>query len=167
MTDGPYEIERKFLIGMPDLVWLASVAEASTIRQTYLTGGNPDSTERVRCREREGACVYTHTEKLRLSARKRVEIENEISRDEYERLLRRADPQRRTIEKTRYCLHRGELVYEIDVFPFWTKQAFLEIELSEENQLFPWPEEFRCIREVTEDSRYSNAALASRIPDED
>ncbi len=167
MTEGPFEIERKFLIRMPDLTWLSTVAKASKISQTYLIGGDPNSTERVRCRESEGKTVYTHTEKLRLNARRRIEVENEIGREEYEGLLLRADPQRRTIEKTRYCLPVDSLVFEIDVFPFWRKQAFLEIELSDENQAFPWPEGIQCIRELTEDSRYTNSALAQSIPEED
>ena len=167
MTEGAFEIERKFLIRMPDLAWLSSVAEASKIIQTYLRGGDPNSSERVRSRESGGKTIYTHTEKLRLSARKRIEVENEIGWEEYERLLLRADPQRRTIEKTRYCLPIGSLVYEIDVFPFWHKQAFLEIELSDENQTFPWPDGIQCIRELTDDSRYTNSALALCIPEED
>ena len=41
------------------------------------------------------------------------------------------------------------------------------IELTDESQSFPWPEGIVCIREVTEDRRYTNSALARRIPEEE
>lgn len=164
MDDTPYEIERKFLIRMPDLRWLASAAECSHIRQTYLLNEQQGTNERVRSRERQGVTVFTHTKKTRVSDMRRIEIEREIDRSEYESLLLRADPERRTIEKDRYCLSENGLVYEIDVFPFWNDRAFLEIELTDESQSFPWPDGIICIREVTDDRRYTNSALARRIP---
>lgn len=167
MDDTPYEIERKFLIRMPDLNWLSSVAERSHIVQTYLLKDETGMTERVRRRETADRTVYTHTKKFRVSAMRRVEIEDEIDRTEYESLLLRADPKRRSIEKDRYCLRENGLLYEIDVFPFWNDRAFLEIELKDEKQNFPWPNGLVCIREVTDDSQYTNSALALRIPFEE
>lgn len=167
MSEIPFEIERKFLIRMPDLAWLRSAASASKITQTYLLVEQEGMSERVRRRETGESVVYTHTKKARITARKRIEIEDEISRGEYETLLLRADPNRRVIEKTRYCLPVGQYLYEIDVFPFWAHQAFLEIELNDESQRFPWPEGISCIREVTDDRRYTNAALALMIPEEE
>ena len=167
MDSTPYEIERKYLIRMPDLQWLASVAERSHIVQTYLKKEQKGKSERVRKRETKGHIVYTHTEKTKVSPIKRIEIEEELDRASYEDLLRRADPERRTIEKDRYCLREKGLLFEIDVFPFWKNQAFLEIELSDEDQVFPWPDGIVCLREVTEDKRYTNSALALRIPEEE
>lgn len=167
MTDVPLEIERKFLIRRPDLDWLAAVAESSEIVQTYLKSEQEGTSERVRRRTAGGRSVYTHTAKTHLTARKRIELEEEIDRERYERLLLRADPNRRVIEKTRWCLRSGPWLYEIDVFPFWERQAFLEIELRDENEVFPWPEGVELIREVTDDDRYTNAALALRIPEEE
>lgn len=167
MNDIPYEIERKFLIRMPDLHWLASVAELSHIQQTYLQNDREGMNERVRCRETKGKAVYTHTQKTRISDMRRIEIEHEIGQDEYLDLLLKADPERNKIEKDRYCLRVGEYVFEIDVYPFWSKQAVLEIELVDESQSFPWPEGIECLREVTDDRRYTNSALAREIPDEE
>ena len=166
MDTIPYEIERKFLIRMPDIAWLETEAKASQIVQIYLESEEKCS-ERVRSRTTDGRTVYTHTIKTHVSSIRRIERESEVGRETYERLLRRADPQRHPIEKTRYCFARNGLVYEIDVFPFWKRQAFLEIELEDENQPIPWPEELVCIREVTDDRRYTNAALAFEIPEED
>lgn len=167
MNDIPYEIERKFLIRMPDLVWLASAAERSHIQQTYLHNDQKGLSERVRCRETDGRIVYTHTQKTHVSDMRRIEIEHEIGQGEYESLLQRADPERKRIEKDRYCLRAGDFLYEIDVYPFWSGQAVLEIELTDESQSFPWPEGIVCLREVTDDRRYTNSALARRVPDEE
>lgn len=163
----PYEIERKYLIRMPDLAWLASASERSHILQTYLLPSQKGASERVRSRETNGRIVYTHTQKSRISDMRRIEIEREIGREEYESLLLRADPERAVIEKDRYCLREGEYLYEIDVYPFWSRQAVLEIELTDESQSFPWPEQIICLREVTDDRRYTNSALARSIPDEE
>ena len=167
MEDTPYEIERKYLIRMPDLNWLSSVAERSHITQTYLLRDEAGMSERVRRRETKGHVVFTHTSKKRVSPVKRIEIEREISRHEYDQLLLRADPDRKVIEKDRYCLLFCGMVYEIDVFPFWNDRAFLEIELKDENQPFPWPDGIVCLREVTEDKRYTNSALARHVPEDE
>lgn len=167
MDETPYEIERKFLICMPDLGWLASVAECSHITQCYLLKEEEGTSERVRKRETADRVVFTHTRKTHITAIRRVEIEQEIDQTEYERLLLKADPKRRLIEKDRYCLRDNGLLYEIDVYPFWKSQAVLEIELEDEDQFFPWPDGIIRLREVTDDGRYTNAALARRIPDEE
>ena len=104
MKDTHYEIERRFLIRYPDLCWLDTAAEKSAIVQTYLLSEEKGITERVRKRGGKEAFVYTHTTKKRISAARRIEIEEEIDEAQYRRLLQRADPARRTIEKTRYCL---------------------------------------------------------------
>lgn len=167
MDDIPYEIERKFLIRMPDLLWLASVAERSHIRQTYLLNERKGTSERVRSRAAQGRTVYTHTQKTHVSDMRRIEVEREIGQSEYERLLLKADPERKPIEKDRYCLRSGDYLYEIDIYPFWNEQAILEIELTDESQSFPWPEGIVCLREVTDDRRYTNSALARRVPEEE
>ncbi|MBR3294180.1 MAG: hypothetical protein IKI69_07180 [Oscillospiraceae bacterium] len=164
MKDTHYEIERRFLIRYPDLCWLDTAAEKSAIVQTYLLSAEKGITERVRKRGGKEAFVYTHTTKKRISAARRIEIEEEIDEAQYRRLLQRADPARRTIEKTRYCLRENDLLFEIDVFPFWNDRAILEIELDDENQPFHIPAMIQCLREITRDKRYTNASLARAIP---
>ena len=107
-----------------------------------------------------------HTTKTKLSDLRRIEDEEEISEAEYRRLLERADPARTIIDKTRWCFrYRGQL-FELDVFPFWQDRAFLEIEIADEEQEILLPPAIRVIREVTEDPRYTNAALSLAIPEE-
>ena len=84
----------------------------------------------------------------------------QISREEYQDLLSQADPTKRVLEKTRYCLpYRGKLL-EVDLYPFWQDQAVLEVELEHEDDLISIPEELTVLREVTGDMAYKNAVLA-------
>ena len=160
--DG-FEIERKYLISMPDPAFLRENAEPSHIEQTYLLHEDPLVTARVRKRGRAGDWHYTHTEKLRVSDLRRVENEREIGEAEYCELLRRADPSRQTIAKTRWVLPwRGQL-FEIDIFPFWDDRALMEIELREEGQAVELPPQIRVLREVTGDRRYTNSSLSREI----
>ena len=99
-----FEIERKYLIRMPDPAFLEANASPSEIVQTYLLRPAPQISARVRKRGREGAWTFTHTEKARLSDRSRIENEREISEEEYLRLLEKADPARNVICKTRWVL---------------------------------------------------------------
>ena len=166
MNDIHYDIERKYLIRMPDRSWLEREAEGSEIIQTYLLAA-PGTTERVRKRGRDGVYVCTHTTKTKLSDLRRVELEEEIPEEEYERLLGRADPDRRVIRKTRWCFRYEGQLFELDVFPFWDDRAYLEIELRDESQEVRLPPALAIIREVTEDPRYTNAALSVEIPYDD
>lgn len=163
----PIECERKFLIRMPsEKTLLAMGATQSHITQTYLTA-SPTVTARVRQRVFAEKTVYTHTEKRTLTALSAIEEEREITAAEYTALLRSADLTRHSVEKTRYALPYEGHVLEIDVYPFWTRQAVLEIELESEKEAFALPEFLTVLREVTEDKRYKNASLAKNIPAEE
>ena len=157
------EIERKFLIAYPDTDYLAENAGRSHIVQTYL---NSDScrSSRVRKRTYENKTVYTFTEKLHITDIRRMEYEREIDEAEYRELLKNADRSRNPIEKDRYCLEYKSQMFEIDVYPFFTDRAIMELELENEAQEIVFPPEIRVIREVTEDKRYTNAAFAKKIP---
>ena len=163
----PIETERKFLIRLPSDALLCAQpgCEKSEITQTYLI--NPAAVERVRKRVYTGRVVYTHTVKRRISAMSAQELEREISESEYDTLLLRRDPARRAILKTRYAIPHGPLVAEVDVYPFWQRQAVLEIELPSEDAPFDFPEYLSLIREVTGDHSYSNNQLSLKIPKED
>ena len=166
--EPPLEIERKWLIRMPDAALLAEKAErVIEMEQVYLTGGAPGVSMRVRKSVCNGETVYHRNEKQRLSDRVRIEREAEIDAQHYNILLGFADPKLRKIEKTRYCVPLGELTAEIDVFPFWTDRAFCEVELPDEHTPVTLPRWLDVIREVTDDKRYTNLALAREIPMED
>ena len=158
-----YEIERRFLIHMPDVKVLEKYARASRITQTYLLSMD-GSTARVRMRETNGVTEYSHTVKRRVSLITREESEQIISREEYEKLMRSADPSRRTIEKIRYCVDYCDKCFEIDIFSFYKDRAIIEIELSDEKEEFELPPIVSVIKEITEDKRYTNASMALEVP---
>ena len=102
--------------------------------------------------------------KRRISDLSHFEDEHEISREEYEKELKNRDTTKKTIEKTRYCINFSDHILEIDVYPFWTDRAILEIELAREDEAFEIPEYIKIIKEVTGDGRYKNTNLAKEIP---
>lgn len=157
----PYEIERKFLIEYPDIDRLESnpLCKKVEISQTYLKSDNGEEV-RIRQRGADGNYIYFKTIKKKISALKRVEIETRLSKDEYLRLLKEADPQKRQIQKTRYCLTYENQYFEIDIYPFWNDKAIAEIELSDENAEIVFPKEIKVIKEVTDDENFKNASLA-------
>ena len=157
----PLEIERKFLIEYPDIDWLENSSECKKIEiiQTYLKSGK-DEEIRVRQRGMNGNYIYFKTIKRKVDDLKRIEVEKRLSKDEYLTLLMEADTEKRQIRKNRYCLMYNNQYFEIDVYPFWSDKAILEIELSDENTEIVFPEEIKIIKEVTDDENYKNASLA-------
>lgn len=164
----PMEIERKFLIRYPDLKRLEDLPNCRSVEmiQTYLKN-QPDGTEvRVRQRGQNGNYTCYRTEKRRISDISRAEVDRRIDLEEYISALAEADPERRPIRKTRYCLTENNKYYEIDIYPEWSKQAILELELSSEDEEFVMPEGIKVIKEVTADLAYSNYMMAKTMPEE-
>ena len=158
------EIERKFLIKMPDKNILANLdgVTIAEIEQTYTTKGI-----RLRKWKESGKTVYIKTEKKHISDLTRIETESEITKEEYEDLLSFADPERNTILKTRYRYPFCGKLIELDLFPFWKGQAFCEVELESEDEAFSLPDFIEVIREVTSEKEYRNHALSKKIPQEE
>lgn len=165
MTENklPLEIERKFLIEMPDLAWLEKqdFVQIAYIAQTYLGKNRNGYGRRVRLMEISGEKKYYHTAKKSLHGFTRVEIEKEISKQEYDEYLK-SDNNLVVLKKTRYIIKLNNLKYEVDVYPFWNTTAILEIELKSEDQKFEIPEFIKVIGEVTNNLDYSNHSLAKK-----
>jgi len=166
---APFELERKFLIAYPDIHALAALPNCQKVEiiQTYLEAPDPDAELRIRQRGSGGHYIYTKTEKRRVSDVRRVEVEKRLGRAEYLALLMTADTTLRQIRKTRYCLMFERQYFEIDVYPFWNQQAIVELELTNEDDPIVFPDFLKIIREVTQDARYKNHALARHVPEED
>jgi len=158
----PYEIERKFLVKMPNISKIQKLygAKHSEIIQTYLKSDNGDES-RVRQRGLNGNYIYSKTTKKAISALKRIEIEKKLSKEEYLNLIMQADTNKRQIRKTRYCFMFKNQYLELDIYPFWNDQAILEVELSSEQQEVEIPKEIEVIKDVTGDINYTNYTLAS------
>ncbi|MBR0464742.1 MAG: AAA family ATPase [Clostridia bacterium] len=156
----PFEIERRFLIRYPDVEWLTKhpACRRVDIVQTYV---QPDHEERFRLRQRgyNGSYVYFLTRKKSVSPIKRIELENRLTREEYQAYLS-GEGRKTQLAKSRYCLTYKDQYFEIDVYPFWTDQAIMEIELRSEDQPVILPEGIDVIREITGDRSLNNSALA-------
>ena len=155
----PSEIERKFLIAMPNIEELERTCKRIDIAQTYLCT-NGDEEKRVRkmsCGERT---KYVFTKKRRITNETRVEEEKEISQEQYHKLLQKYGDGCVKIEKTRYKLmHKGKC-FEIDVYPFWDNVATVEVELNDELESVCFPPQLGFVCEVTNNNEFKNANLA-------
>ncbi len=169
MNGNNLEIERKYLIRMPEEARLAAMpgVQIWDIVQTYLTDGADGCTRRVRSVRMNGETRYTHTVKHRVTVLSCEEMEEEVSREAYGHLLREADPSLSAIEKRRYRIPHAGQTLEIDLYSFWRDRATLEVELSSEDQEVELPDWIQVVREVTGERAYKNRYLAEEIPMED
>ena len=166
MSKGNHcEIERKYLIHMPDEEALSQMdgCEVWQIEQIYLRT-EPGCTRRIRRVAANGRIRWYRTFKRRISALTCEEDEGQISEEEYLVYRKDADPERTAIVKVRYRVPYAGRVLEIDVYPFWSDRAILEIELECEGEPICIPEWLGVIREVTDDVRYKNVRLAKAVP---
>ncbi len=131
--------------------------------QTYLISGRNEAC-RVRKCSKAGITTYYYTRKVDITAVTRQEEEREISVSEYEQLLLQKDTSRNTIDKCRYYIANKGLTYELDCFNGITEVAYLEVELTAEDQLIAVPNGIKVIKEVTNDSAYTNKALSKKYP---
>lgn len=161
------EIERKFLIRQNTALF-ENAAARKDITQTYLNGRVNENGEEVQRRVRrivlsgsEESIRYYYTEKVFVSPKVRKEKEREIGKEEYDLLLRDADPALLPVEKSRYIINHGGLVFEADVYPFSESFATIEAELPSEDTPIEMPPFIDAVREVTGDSRYSNTFLST------
>ena len=161
------ETERRFLIKKPNPDFLKTLDgyTESNIEQIYLIS-RTGSTHRIRLRKQEGRTICTETIKERISKMSAVERERQISEEEYYTLSLRRDPSSSPIVKIRRTFsYRGRLM-ELDEYPHWHSVCLLEVELEGENALLELPPFLEVIREITGESRYSNAAMSRSFPEE-
>ena len=163
----PVEIERKYVILLPDVATLAAQPgyTVSEIEQTYLES-EPTVTHRVRARRRGDKTVYTETKKVRIDKMSVFEDEREIGEEEYKALLSKKEQGTVTLYKTRHTFLYNGQIFEIDVYPEWTHSAILETELKTRETEVEFPDFITVIKEVTGDKKYSNASMSHSFPDE-
>lgn len=156
----PLEIERKYLIKKPSADRLSTIgAVGQSILQSYLHSDSPKVERRIRQRGSDGVFSYYYTEKTTVSDIKRFEVERKISQKEYMSLLLEA---KKFVRKDRYCFVYQSQYFELDIYPQFADKAILEIELTEETQVPVLPDWVDVIADVTDDSTYRNASLATR-----
>ena len=157
------EIERKYLILRPTDRELSEIdgVKRTDIVQTYLSVPENGARRRVRKRGIAPNWVYTYTEKTDVSFGERIEIEREIGKSEYERLIAESSPDRPPINKSRYVFVYDGQTFELDVYDFGGEYATLEIELDDIDREVRLPGFLTVIADVTGDKRYNNSQLAA------
>ena len=150
---------------MPDISLLRSLqgVRVKDILQTYLASESGKNSRLRRVCE-DGKVSYIKTVKQRISVLSAYEDECEISEEQYERELENVDKTKSDIVKTRYCIPYADHIIEIDIYPFWSDRAILEVELSDESESFSLPEYVSVVKEVSDDKRYKNTKLAESVP---
>jgi CYTH domain-containing protein len=149
------EIERKFLLGND--AWKRAIdGPGLLVRQGYLSDGR-QCTVRVRVKG-EKAWITVKGPTIRCS---RSEYEYPIPIEDATAMLDSLSA-KPLIEKTRYTVTRGGVVFEIDEFHAENAGLVLaEVELESEDQAVDLPDWIG--EEVTGDPRYYNSNLA-RFP---
>lgn len=147
------EIERRFLVAPP---LPAGLVNGRLIVQGYLTVGTPS----VRVRWTEGKYVLTIKGEREPNRPARLETEFDLPREAGEALFRAAGD--RIVRKTRYVLDR----WELDAYhQALAGLVVLEIELARDDEPLPtFPPGIRVLREITDDRRFDNSALAALTP---
>lgn len=171
MNTEPLEIEYKYLIKMPDLKLIAAQRKfrQKELTQLYIELPPHSGEFQNRCRIRKstenGTVKYVKTFKKDISGITRLELEEEISEAEFNRLSAFIQAGTCPVEKRRLSfLYRG-FTCEVDIFPFWQDRAFLEIEVESEEVLPELPPFIEVIKDVSKDKSYRNSALARGIFD--
>ncbi|WP_404786100.1 CYTH domain-containing protein [Altericista sp. CCNU0014] len=144
------EIERKFLV--KSNVW-RSQADGKLYRQGYIVK-SADATVRVRVAGARGFLTL----KGRAENFARPEFEYEIPlADAQEMLDLWCHP--RIVEKIRYCIPVGDLIWEVDEFQGFNRGLVLaEVELDASDRKIDLPDWVGA--EVSEQARYYNSNLA-------
>ncbi len=161
------EIERKYIIKMPDISVLSKQPEytRSDITQIYITPKDGE-THRVRRRCYPDRVQFVETRKIRIDHISVTEIEGEISEESFNELSKKMIDGSSPVIKTRHTfLYLGQ-IFEIDIYPQWKSTAIMETELCSREEEVEIPSFIEIIREVTGDKAYSNASMSRTFPHE-
>jgi|ERR1017187_79048 CYTH domain-containing protein len=167
------EIERKFLIKFPsswsDLAELFDgIIDVKRIIQSYLKPEPGEQAARVRKTEEgikgETKTVYHYNQKTPTGdTGVHEELEHEISEKEYENYLKKSNPGKCAVEKTRFVFDWHDQVFELDLFKGHLKGlAIMEIELDDKDDTVELPPFLKVLKEVTKDKRFTNFSLADK-----
>lgn len=145
------EIERKFLIKNDSWKNDPKLSKGQVIKQGYISL-HPNRTVRARVKGEKAFLTI----KGKAQGLSRLEFEYEVPQEDALAMIKLCeDP---VIEKTRYEIQKGEVIWEIDVFE--GDNAGLEVaevELKQEDQVVELPDWVG--EEVSGDTRYINASL--------
>ncbi|MDE7122254.1 MAG: hypothetical protein K2O42_08855 [Oscillospiraceae bacterium] len=165
MKNNNLEIERKYLITCPDSAVLNQIPDEMTthITQVYLKPDHSGFGRRVRERVFSDHTEYTYTRKKKIAFGERIELEDQISQDQYQQLCKEADPDHQIISKIRYAIPYRNQILELDLYSFSRELATLEIELPDINSPVHIPDWISILADVTDQPGYSNFSLSMTL----
>lgn len=155
MGKGTFEVERRYLVRVPEGYW-DGLGEGWPLRQGYVSAGR--RAVRIRTGEPRGPVLTCKSG----SGLRRREVEGVVSAELAEALFEAAEG--RVIEKVRHPLGR----WELDRFGGGLEGlTLLEIELEDEDELLPdLPEGIDVVCEVTDNNLFTSSGLACMTPAE-
>lgn len=181
-TKNNIEIEHKYVIKMPDIKELIQYYDVNhptfkLLRQDYLQEMEKYKGFIGRVRAERIYSNYSwnnsyiknenfyFTYKKYIGRGKRTEIEEKIDVRTYNAYMQYIDTSYMPILKRRICIPYTfedgfHTDLEIDMYPFWHSQAILEIEVDSMKRVIPKLKGISIIKDVTDDTRYSNYSLA-------
>ena len=161
------EIERKYIIRMPDIDKMRAFPEysVSDILQIYIASES-SVTHRVRARKSALGTVYTETKKVRIDKMSAHEQEREISQERFLLLSQSIKEGTVPINKVRHTFVFEGQLFEVDIYPEWKNTCILETELPSRESAVRFPDFIEILEEVTGNRAYSNAAMAKSFPAE-
>lgn len=162
----PIECERKFLVRIKDPSAIPAHAQRISIEQIYIDSSS-DENIRIRKRGQHGFFCYYQTIKGEGSDElSRPEVEWQIPELEYMEKSRKQRFDTEIVRKTRTCFFFNNQYFELDTFPDGVIEEgchYLELELTDRNQIITFPDYVEVVREVTGEPGYSNFEIARRL----
>ncbi|MDE5754447.1 MAG: hypothetical protein K2H89_07905 [Oscillospiraceae bacterium] len=164
-SEMPIEIERKYVISYPDSAVRNQIPDfaATGITQVYLKPDDSGFGRRIRKQVFSDHIEYTYTRKKKIAFGERIELEDQITEAEYQKLLQEADPTHHSIQKIRYSIPYQNQILELDLYAFSQKLATLEIELPDINTPVQIPDWVNILADVTDMPGYSNFELSQTL----
>lgn len=153
---SPTEFEKKFLLMTHDEDLGIPVPSVSVeIEQRYLDRDR----ERIRKRTRDGSSSYFHTFKDHGPGIERVKVDRIITKKEYYDLMRRKDPERGIVLKTRIHFAWENQYFELDHFHH-NGMWILEVRTTDQNEDIKIPPFIPKYMDVTDNYIYYNYNIA-------
>lgn len=165
MKNAPLEIERKYLVKIPNMETVRAQEgyKVAEMTQMYLDDGGKYAGIRIRKSLCQGETSCKKTIKKDITPLKRIEVESDITPQEYEALSKHCDSEYKPIHKWRHSFSYKNQTIELDIYDFWNDRATVEVEMESEEQKVELPDFIEVIKEVTEDCRYRNRSLAKEV----
>lgn len=150
------EIERKWLIDINNIPYNLNDYDHLDIEQAYISFS---PTIRIRKIENKNEYILTIKSSSIDGGLSRQEYEIAITKNQYESLLTKKEGN--VLSKTRYIVFVDEHKMEIDIFHGALEGfGYMEIEFESDEKAKAYKSPDWVVKELTYDSRYSNASLA-------